>query len=256
MSLVKNINWSPLDYREAAVIAREALDEMLSRLDWMALKPNVIVDVGSGVGEATLRLQERYPDALVMALDNTLSMLQAGANAHSVCASGDTLPLADQSVNFIFANLILPWHHDHKKLWREWRRVLRPDGLLLFSALGLDTLREFHSIVDSRALPILHDMHDMGDALLAAGFSDPVLDVNYYTTCYRSKEKLLAELGASGMLAVGDESLDHEKIPLEVTYEVIYAHAFAPSASARVSSSDGVFKVPVSQIVNSKDSSF
>ena len=179
-----------MEYAEAAVIAREALEEMLMRLQWMALKPRLIVDVGGGAGEGMLRLQAHYPEATVVVLDHAMSMLQHAktTRAHCICAEGEVLPFADQSVDFIFANLLLPWHADHKKLFSEWRRVLRPDGLLMFSTLGLDTLREYQSLVSERMVPQLMDMHDVGDKLLAAGFADPVLDVNYYTTCYRSKE--------------------------------------------------------------------
>ena len=240
-----------MDYLEASVIAKEALEEMLGRLTWMAIKPSVIVDVGCGLAEGGRQLQARYPDATVIALDNAFSMLEHANQSHRICAAGETLPFPDQSVNFIFANFLLPWHADQKKCWREWRRVLRPDGLLMFSTLGLDTLREFQSIVDPSAMPALQDMHDVGDGLLAAGFEDPVVDVNYYTTTYRCKDKLASELHASGMLTMELDVAQKEKLEpaqdgkFEVTYEVIYAHAFAPSKAESV---PGEFSVPVSEL--------
>jgi malonyl-CoA O-methyltransferase len=234
-----------LDYLEASVIAKEALEELLSRLNWMAIKPSVILDIGCGMAEGAGRLREHYPDATVIALDCSFAMLEKAQYSHRICANGETLPLPDQSVNFIFANMLLPWHRDHQALLREWRRVLRPDGLLLFSALGVDTLRELQSLVDPHHMPVLQDMHDVGDGLLAAGFSDPVLDVNYYTTTYRSKDKLAFELHASGMLAVELTEAEKEKIQSDVTYEVIYAHAFAPQPTENV---PGEFSVPLSQL--------
>lgn len=254
MSLVKNMVWSPLEYVEASVIAREVADEMLSRLQWMAIKPNVIVDVGCGTGEDALRLQASYPHARVIALDNVFAMVAQAKKAHpdGICALGESLPLPDQSVDFIFANLLLPWQSDNKKMLKEWRRVLRPDGLLLFSTLGLDTLREYKSQVETIMAPQLCDMHDIGDELMAAGFSDPVLDVNYYTTSYRSKEKLMAELRATGMIDTTLINVDTispiENDAYHVTYEVVIGHAFSPQMTERPSSSNGEFTVPVSML--------
>jgi len=241
------------------VIAREALEEMLSRLEWMAVKPSVIIDAGCGLAEASLQLQKRYPLAQILSLDNSTAMLTEANASFRVCAAAEVLPLANQSVNFIFANMLLPWVAEPKKLLREWRRVLRPDGLLMFSTLGLDTLRECRAMTAASLFPMLLDMHDIGDELMAAGFSDPVLDVNYYTTSYRSKEKLLAELQASGMLFAGSETAIQENMPpstegkYEVTYEVVYAHAFAPSSEASTTAANGEFKIPVSQLIKTRD---
>ncbi|MCP6769816.1 hypothetical protein NL529_33720, partial [Klebsiella pneumoniae] len=78
--------------------------------------------------------------------------------------------------------------------------------------------------------PLLVDMHNVGDGLLEAGFIDPVLEVNHYILTYRSQDKLISELEASGML---EGSMDTDKIKSQppnddgvwpVTYEVIYAH--------------------------------
>ena len=238
-----NINWSPLEYITSAVIAREIQTEMLSRLPLLALKPDVILDAGCGAGEGARGLQDYFPQACVIALDQSLPMLEQTRQAHSacVCAAAEALPLADNSVDFIFANLLLPWL-SAQKIWREWRRVLKPNGLLMFSAFGLDTLRECHGHI----APQLFDMHDLGDAVLAAGFSDPVLDVNYLTTQYRSPEKLIAELRATGMIADSHlELVQAEDGKYPVTYEVVIGHAFAPV------SAPGEFRIPVSSLRNS-----
>lgn len=250
--------WSPEDYAEAAVIAREAGEEMLARLEWMTIKPNVILDIGCGTGELSAQLQTRYPDAHVLALDHSERMIHYARRytLFSICGDGETLPLRNQSVEMIFVNFLLPWHADVKNLLREWRRVLRPNGLLMFTALGPDTLREVRDYFSAEWLPQLVDMHDFGDVLLQVGFADPVLDVSHFTTTYRDQARLIHELRASGMLAgtavdfPGPVNIaPSANGTWEVTYEVVYAHAFAPAESDTYSvSSDGTVRVPLSQL--------
>ncbi len=246
-----------MDYADAAVIAREAGDEMLARLELMTVAPKVIVDVGCGTGELSAKLHSRYPQANMIHLDLSELMLAQVKTSKLVCADAEKLPLRDQSVDLVFANLLLPWCHDFAAVLREWRRVLRPEGLLIFSALGLDTLQEWRGLLQEDEIPLLADMHDIGDMLLQEGFTDPVLDVDHYTTTYRDKKRLLHELRASGMWTPADEQrADHvaNEIKLSddvfaVTYEIIHAHTFVPELNSGISpSDDGVVRVPLSHL--------
>jgi malonyl-CoA O-methyltransferase len=259
MSGLRNMIWSPVDYALASVIAREAGEEMLSRLDWMTLKPKVIVDVGSGIGEMSVRLQERYQDAHVISLDLSENMVshakQLTPTLSCVCADAISLPLSNHSVDLLFANLLVPWQTDMESLLREWRRVLRPDGLLMFSALGPDTLKAWQPVLEQNVLPVFIDMHDVGDLMLQQKFADPVLDVNYYTMTYREQLHLFRELQATGMLhimpdlACTQDILPAEDGRWEATYEVVFAHAFVPAESEEISpSEDGIVRVPLSHL--------
>ena len=65
-------------YDQAAVLQREVCDRMLSRLDYIKYKPDVILDAGSGTGYGTRKLLMRYPAARMLAIDIAASMhLQA-----------------------------------------------------------------------------------------------------------------------------------------------------------------------------------
>lgn len=242
------------------MIAEEAAEEMLSRLDWVTLKPKMIVEAGCGTGALSRRLQARYPEAEILAVDTSQAMLdhatqQEQSHITYLCQDATTLALADESVDLLVANFLLPWHSDVPALLREWKRVLRPDGLLMFTLLGPDTLREWRTVLADADIPHLVDMHDVGDVLLKQGFADPVMDVTYYTTTHKKKEKLIAELQASGMLAgqVSLSSLDGvaqaEDGTWHTTYEVIYAHAFVPAKGEEISASeDGVVRVPLAHL--------
>ncbi len=231
---------------------------MLSRLDWMTVQPQIILEVGCGPATCAAALKTRYPQALVLAMDTSWPMLQFANATHpalSICAADVALlPLRDHSVDLIFAHFLLPWHDDSAALFAEWARVLRPNGLLMVTALGPDTLREWRDVLHDSDLPLCVDMHDVGDVLLAKGFSDPVLEVNYYTMAYREHKQFSAELQASGFWFPSfTTTLPMSNTKLEATFEVIFAHAFAPEACDEVGASrDGVVRIPLTQLRRSR----
>ncbi len=205
--------------------------ELVARLDLMTLQPQVMMNVSHEGSDLNNLLQARYPKA---------RMLDANQAA--------------ESVDLIIANLFLPWQSDFLAILSKWRRLLRPNGLLMFSVLGTDTLTAWTEIFTSENLPHYVDMHNLGDLLLQAGLADPVLDVNYYSLIYRDRNKLFAELIASGMLLPDVEYQQEDCLPSEdgkwhARYEIVYGHAFAPVlAETSTSDGDGVARIPLSQL--------
>jgi malonyl-CoA O-methyltransferase len=254
-------------YDGAAVLQALVRDNLLTRLELMALRPRVAVDAGAGTGHASRALKRRYPKALVIALDTSQAMLQAAGRQQSwlrrfsrVRADAGRLPLADGTVDLILSNLMLQWC-DADRVFTEFRRVLAPHGLLTFTSLGPDTLRELRSSwkeVDSRThVNQFTDMHDVGDALVRAGFASPVLDVERYTLTYLDVRRVAADLKATGAhnstrgrprgltgrgqfaaLQAAYETFRHEG-RLPATYEVVFGHAWAPGDSVRRGARDG-----------------
>ena len=69
-----------------------------------------------------------------------------------VCADSYQLPLKSNSVDFVVSNLMMQWCSDLKTLFYECHRVLKPQGLILFTTFGPETLKELKrswSVVDS-----------------------------------------------------------------------------------------------------------
>src|SRR5271154_4331021 len=250
----------------AAVLHAEVRDNLLQRLQLTALVPRVVWDAGAGTGHASRALKRRYPGAQVIALDTSLSMLRGAARRQSwlrrfvpVCADAERLPLADGSVDLILSNLMLQWCNPDA-VFAEFRRVLAPRGLVSFTTLGPDTLRELRSAwarVDSAShVNQFIDMHDLGDALVRAGFAAPVLDVERYTLSYADVLKVAADLKATGAhnvtagrakgltgrgkfaaMRAGYETFRQDG-RLPATYEVVFGQAWAPDAPARRSDTD------------------
>lgn len=250
-------NISPAEFAKAAALAHAVAEQMMARLEWMAIKPQTILDVGCGVGWGTHLLQQRYPEARVMGVDTAKALLQFAEQTYPntaqwICAEAGQIPLPERSVDLVFANLVLPWCSDSdvETMLREWLRVLRPNGLLMLSSLGPDTLREWPD--RHLLLPQMMDMHNVGDALLQVGFLDPVLDVDYLTLTYREQAALLRELYVTSML-------ESDQMPVALTknvdgvfaltYEVVYGHAWRPSIDAGYKmDKSGVVKIPLSHL--------
>jgi malonyl-CoA O-methyltransferase len=171
-----------------------------------------------------------------------------------IVADGAQLPVSDQSVDLVYSNLMLHWHPAPHRVLPEWKRVLRVDGLLMFSCFGPDTLGELRTAVEStlpyaRPMPFV-DMHDFGDMLVAGGFATPVMDVERITLTFASARALIDEVRALGsnprddrprglpsgrqarrLLAALEGRRDHSgRIPL--TFEIAYGHAWRPAATA------------------------
>ncbi len=136
-------------YDPVAALQRQVGEELLGRLRQTALAPRVILDAGAGTGFCTAQLAGIYPAASLLALDIAEGMLAAlkarpglGGNSLHICGDCETLPLRDGSVDLVFSNLALQWCADLPGVLAEFRRVLRPGGLLAFSSFGPATLGE------------------------------------------------------------------------------------------------------------------
>ncbi|MEK9775366.1 MAG: methyltransferase domain-containing protein, partial [Quisquiliibacterium sp.] len=207
----------------ADFLLREIERRMLDRLDLVRLQPELVIDIGCGLGQGVALLQQRYPQANVLGLDASDRMAAAaralrGRSARRgmpdrirewlgatrrrvrdslfVAADADALPLRTGSVDLLWSNLAWHWFSNHGDLLQEWRRAARAGSLLMFSAFGVDTLRELRAL--GIATPAFDDMHDIGDWLVKAGFVEPVMDAERLTVSWDSATRLLSELHAFG----------------------------------------------------------
>lgn len=281
-------------YDDAATLQREVAARLLDSLDYFDERasreaqgskprtPQVVLDVGCGPGHAAAQMQQRWPRAQVIALDLALPMLLE-AKRHSggwrpfkqrpqaLCADARALPLADGSVDVLFSNLCLQWVEDLPAVFAGFRRVLKPDGLMVLSTFGPDTLwelREAFGHADSAPhVSPFASIAQFGDALIAAGFKDPVLDRDEFRLQHVALSDLMRELrtlGATNALSTRRRSLTgrarfaraaegYEPLrqdgKLPATWEVITAHAWGPPPGApiRVGGMDEV-AVPIAQI--------
>lgn len=256
-------------YDAAAILQTQVREEMLSRLDLVKLNPRVILDAGCGTGMASRALQKRFIKSHVISLDFAYPMLQkarktCGASGvvsqlksllgsskqGFICADIEALPLANASTSLVWSNLAVQWCNDLDAALQEFYRVLQPEGLLMFSTFGPDTLRELRIATSAAtgneytSVSRFIDMHDIGDAMVRAGFSAPVLDVERFTLTYDDVKSVMRDLKSIGahnatdgrarglqgrsffakLEATYEQFRQAGKLP--ATFEVVYGHAW------------------------------
>jgi malonyl-CoA O-methyltransferase len=278
LDIVRRLFAHPEKVAESNFLRREIAGRMRERLELVKIAPERILDAGCGEGGDIGELLQLFPASHIVGADASWAMLQtvqgrqAGVKssmnrllgkwipekmatrlqsaAGLVCSDFANLPLAGNSVDLLWSNLALHWHPQPDRVFAEWRRLLRVNGLLMFSCFGPDTFQELRSAFASTgkntAVLSFVDMHDFGDMLVHTGFSTPVMDMEKITVTYDSVEKLIADVRAwggnplstrmSGLL--GGQAWNRIRQELEsnrradgkvpLTFEVIYGHAFRP----------------------------
>ena len=278
--LTANFNAAAEGYDDIAVLQQTVAAALLERLALMRIQPGWILDLGSGTGGSARALARRFGQARVLQADIAGEMLRQSrrrsrrwlSRQHYLCADAETLPLRNASVDLVFSSLMLQWCHDLDAVFSGIRRIMRPGGLLLFSSLGPDTLMElresWREAGDEEVVHVnsFYDMHDMGDALLRTGFSDPVMEVETLTLTYERVFDLMRELKRVGayninsgrrrsltglgrmrrVVAAYEQRRRDGRLP--ATYEVVYGHAWIPEMPAPRRQADGSVSIPLETI--------
>jgi malonyl-CoA O-methyltransferase len=235
---------------------------MLSRLDFVKLQPAAILDAGCGTGNVVPELRARFPQSNLHALDIAAGMVRlacarvpwwqrmTGRAVVPVCGDIESLPLRAAAFDLVWSNLALQWVNDPPHAFAELRRVIAPGGLLMFSTLGPDTLKELRAAYQGTDrythVNRFIDMHDLGDMLVHAGYADPVMDMEYITLTYADVRALMHDLKAIGahnvttgrrqgmtaraVIAAVERNYEVFRAAgrLPATFEVIYGHAWVP----------------------------
>ena len=224
--LRKRFDRAAATYADAAVVQREVGNRLLERFDMMRIAPSVVLDVGCGPGTHTAALAARFPDATIIAIDQSPKMVARAAplvpkpgwlarltSASSKAGKGETrglvadmnaLPLPREHADVLWSNFALQWANDLPALFAEWSRVLKVGGVMMFTAPGPDTLIELRRAIsrdEAEADKHVHkftDLHDIGDMLVHAGFADPVMDMEVITLEYATTSALWRDLKAQG----------------------------------------------------------
>ena len=196
-------------YDQVAELQRRVGEELLADLLGSSLRPRTIVDVGAGTGHFAARLLERFPDARLIALDlaeGMLRQIRARPNVKErgwlVCGDAESLPLADRSADVVFSNLALQWCLDLSAAFAEFRRILRPGGIVLFSSFGAETLCELRQAwrqVDGYShVNAFCPKETVKEALIRAGFDQTTVRGSTVALAYPNVDALMRELKALG----------------------------------------------------------
>lgn len=255
--------WARTWHRSSPWLHEEVARRMEDRLQWMTLQPTSWIhwEPLRGGLEAQALLTKRYPKSTCYVVEASIDRAQ---NATELIADSWWNPrrwtgaavragLPGQPVQMLWANMALHMAADPQSLIAQWGQLLAPEGFLMFSCLGPDTLRELREVYAALSWPpathVFTDMHDWGDMLMHAGFSEPVMDMERITLSFTTPERLLQELRELGRnlhperfaglrgrswyqqlcrALVQKLATRAEDGSLTLTFEVVYGHAFKP----------------------------
>ena len=283
-ALARSFNRAGAGYDAAAQLQRRVRAELLDRLQYFALQPQCILDLGAGTCQAAVALRRRFARARVIALDIAPGMLRASPRLgwlrrrfERICADAYALPLASRSLDLVYSNLMLQWCDRPDLVFRELARVLKPGAVLMFSSFGPDTLKElrlaWESVDHGMHVSQFPDMPQLAEAMMHAGLVEPVMDVEPHRLLYPDVYALMRELkrigarnAASGrsrgltgrdrlqrMIAAYEQQRSAAGVP--ATFEVIFGAAFGPAAEAGGRgdvASPGGYTVPLAALGRSR----
>jgi malonyl-CoA O-methyltransferase len=265
-------------YDAATFLHREVGNRLLARLNLIKHQPETIVDVGCATGAITAALMKKYRKAKVIGLDLAPALVKRACKRapwlrtlHGAVAEPEALPLPSASCDLVFSHFALPWCLDLDRVFAEFQRVLKPEGVLLFSTLGPDTLielrRSWAAADGYNHINTFLDMHDIGDALMRARLADPVMDVERLTLTYPDVGGLMRDLKvlgahnvtfgrARGLTGKGRlqtmqsayEPFRHPDGLLPVSCEVVYGHAWGSIQDQSRPRGDGAAVFPLAQL--------
>ena len=281
IQIVQHFNKAASTYDPVAVLQQQVGKSLLERLQGIRCQPQTILDLGCGTGYFEAFLKKLYPAAKIIGLDKSNGMLAKAQvkekeyqlkNIHWVNGSAENLPFSDNSFELVYFNLMLHWSNDFTNSLKEIRRILKTEGLLLFSMVGPDTLQELRycwkTVDDKPHVHLFVDMHDLGDNLHQTPFVDPVMDVEYFTLLYSEALDLMKELKKLGVQNIAKdrhrgltskgtlkklihayEGFRSEEGKLPATWEIIYGHAWVAEKQSHKQNEFVEIKIPLSSII-------
>jgi malonyl-CoA O-methyltransferase len=210
-------------YDDVAVLQRQTADQLLKRIDSLNINPKKVLDLGTGTGRNLSLLAQRFLDAQLIAVDIAPAMLNKARYRffddsmpsrdkapYFLAGDAEKLPLADNSVDFIFASLSLQWC-DPKASFSEIERVLSDDGVVIFSSLAPLTLHELrHAWATVDSYPHVNEFYSLNDvhqAMVSAGLSQIALDVSPTILKYAQALDLMKDLKILGARNLNDQRL-------------------------------------------------
>lgn len=256
--------WQQLAPAPSPWLHEEVARRMEERLAWIKRQPAAWTHWAPVTGglQAHELLSRRYPQALCHLTESTP---QRADYAHHVLRkpwwqpsrwSRGSIRIGQApagSADLLWANMVLHMAPDPQTLIGQWHETLAVDGFLMFSCLGPDTLTQLRELYRQLGWPPpaheFTDMHDWGDMLVAAGFAEPVMDMERISLTFQTPERLLQELrglgrnlhlarfgGLRGRRWRDRLAAALATAPLQLEFEVIYGHAFKPRPKLSVRS--------------------
>lgn len=262
-------------FRDAAFLHTRVAADLADRLEVVPRPfPRVLALGGGGLFSDEVRARPELSARIGSILETDLDFIDP-----------EHLPFAPGSFDLIVSPLALHWINDLPGVLIQLRLALKPDGLLLASLFGGETLHELRlSLIAAeseltggagpRVSPFA-DLQDIAGLLQRAGFALPAADRDVVTVRYGEPMKLLADLRAMGetsalrernprglsrrILArafeIYRERYSDEDNRVRATFEILTATGWSPHESQPKPLKPGSAKLRLAHALNTEEKS-
>ena len=222
-------------YDTVAELQRSAGLALLSSVEASAFK-GTLLDLGCGTGFLSTEILARSESETLIVLDIALAMVKTThrkllnqSSVRCVCADAEYLPITAHSFDGVFSNLALQWCRHLDAVFKDIRRVLKPNGRFVFSTFGSKTLHELKSawagVDDFNHVNHFYSQAEIMRHLGQAGFKGIELTTTIYTPRYETVRLLmqsLKQLGAQQVIDGGRKSMMTKSVlqQMMAAYEV------------------------------------
>ncbi len=222
-----------INYDTHAIFQKEIAEELLKNirlpLTTRHSPPTTILDIGCGTGFLTHDLAKVFPKANIFGCDISHAMLKVAScklqvardkKIHLITADGGVLPCKSKTFDIITSNLTYQWLPNLGRAFSEAHRILKPEGVFMFSTLGTETLKELRCCYAEAAdrfkkdgLPPFMNFADeqtIQSTMKSAGFKIISLERKEIIKTYPDMWTLLKamkSIGAGNPFKEGDKSL-------------------------------------------------
>lgn len=144
--VIRSFDRAASAYRGLAKVQSKVAESLAAKIDKYVVPRSLVLDIGSGVGTLTELLCNNNPTIKVHALDASSRMLAKLPDIPAikpVQSDFDQLPYEDGVFDLVVSNVALQWSVDPTDSLREWLRVLKPGGHMIFSTFTSGTLQEW-----------------------------------------------------------------------------------------------------------------
>lgn len=251
--IARTFGCAAANYDDVAILQQEVREQLISLLPLFA--PRTILDLGSGTGVLSAKLANLFPNANVLGIDIAHNMVEFSraswqeiTNLEFTCADADYLPCAKESIDLVMSNLMLQWSVNIKTTLSQSHQAIKPNGKLLFSTLGNNSLYELKNawskIDDYMHVNNFSTKDEIINCLSQLKFKNIQIDTINHRYFFNSVYELMLQLKILGannlqskrrdglygkktffMLQKHYQELTTNTIQLPATYEVYYVSA-------------------------------
>jgi trans-aconitate 2-methyltransferase len=153
--------WNPDVYLAFADDRGRPFFDLLTRLG--ATNPRRVVDLGCGPGNLTLSLSQRWPDAVIEAVDSSPEMVAAARERGLDAEVADIAAWSPQpDTDVVLSNAALHWVPGHAEAMVRWVRELAPGSWLAMQVPGNFDAPSHQAVKAlARSAPFAEPLRDM-----------------------------------------------------------------------------------------------